>query len=493
MNHPILYEINTRCWLRDLSEQRGGKITLAKVPDAEFERWRHLGFTHIWLMGVWTTGPRCRSLDLKGRSLQDTFNKILPGWTEGDVPGSPYAVGAYEVPPALGGEAGLKIFRKKLNAVGLKLLLDFVPNHVGLDFSWVTERPQLFVQSAVNVPGTFEQQTSAGPRWLAHGKDPNFPPWSDTVQLDYRRPETRIAMIELLESVARRCDGVRCDMAMLLLNDVFNKTWAHFPAPAPAPSSEFWTEAVSSIRKTSPTFLILAEVYWGLEPRLQSLGFDYTYDKEVYDRLIHRHYADLQKYLLDASPEQIAHGAHFLENHDERRIAMILSLPAHRAAALLMLSLPGMRFLYEGQLEGRRIQVPVQLGRWPKEATDAELLAMYEQMLRVLKESAVGHGDWKLLRPMGWPDNNSAQNFFVIQWQNSPSEFDLIVINLAAHPSQCRVHPAIKDLAGRDWEMRDLLGKDVFQRHGGDLEGNGLHLDLPAHGAQLFHFNNSPR
>jgi hypothetical protein len=488
VNHPILYEINTRCWLRELSEQQGGKITLANVPDTEFARWRRLGFTHLWLMGVWTTGPRCRSLDLKSRGLQDTFNKILPGWTEDDVPGSPYAIGAYEVPPALGGEAGLKTFREKLNAVGLKLLLDFVPNHVGLDFPWVAETPELFVQSPVKFPGTFEQQTSAGPRWLAHGKDPNFPPWSDTVQLDYRRPETRVAMIELLQSVARRCDGVRCDMAMLLLNDIFIKTWAHFPAPTPALSSEFWAEAVSAIKKTNSNFLFLAEVYWGLESRLQSLGFDYTYDKAVYDRLIGHHAADLQKYLLDAAPEYVARGAHFLENHDERRIATILSPAENRAAALITLSLPGMRFLYEGQLEGWRIQVPVQLGRWPKEETNTEILATYEQMLRVLKDSAVGHGEWKLLRPMGWPDNNTAENFFVIQWQNSPSEFDLVVVNLASHSSQCRIHLVIKGLGAKAWEMRDLLGKNIYQRDGGDMEDHGLHLDLTANAAQLFRF-----
>ncbi len=401
---------------------------------------------------------------------------------------SPYAIGAYEVPAALGGAAGLKTFREKLNAVGLKLVLDFVPNHVGLDFSWVAERPELFVQSPVKVPGAFEQQTSAGPRWLAHGKDPNLPPWSDTVQLDYRRPETRAAMIELLQSVARRCDGVRCDMAMLLLNDIFIKTWAHLPAPAPAPSSEFWAEAISSIKKATPNCLFLAEVYWGLESRLQSLGFDYTYDKAVYDHLIDHHYADLQKYLVDAPPEQLARGAHFLENHDERRIATILSPAENRAAALVTLSLPGMRFLYEGQLEGWRIQVPVQLGRWPKETTDAQILAMYGQMLGVLKDSAVGHGEWKLLRPMGWLDNNTAQNFFVIQWQNSPSEFDLVVVNLASHSSQCRVKLAITGLAAHDWEMRDLLGKDIYQRHGGDLDAQLLYFELPANGAQLFHF-----
>ena len=488
MNHPLLYEINTRCWLRELSDRDGRAITLANVPDAEFTRWQQLGFTHIWLMGVWTTSPRTRELGLNDRGLQETFNRVMPGWTKDDVPGSPYAIGAYEVPAALGGDAGLKTFREKLNASGLKLVLDFVPNHLGPDCSQVKEKPELFVQSPVPTSGTFEQQTKAGTRWLAFGKVPNFAPWADTVQLDYRRPETRAAMIEIVQSIARRCDGVRCDMAMLALNDVFARTWAHLPAAAPAPTTEFWAEATTAVKRTSPDFIFLAEAYWGLEGRLQSLGFDYTYDKSIYDMLVHRQPADLQRYLLNASPEYIARSAHFLENHDEPRIAPILSPAEERAAALLILTLPGMRFLYEGQLQGWRIQIPVQLGRWPKEPTNPEIQGMYEQILGVLKDSAAGRGDWKLLRPTGWPDNNSAQNFVIIQWQNKPMEFELAVINLAGYSSQCLVRPDIKDLPERDWEMRNLLGMELYQRNGADIAANGLYLDLPAHGAQLFHF-----
>ena len=180
-------------------------------------------------MGVWATGPRARAEALKHPELRRAYDQVLPGWQEADVAGSPYAIGDYQVPPALGGEAGLAEFRRKLREHGLKLLLDFVPNHVGLDHAWVRERPGLFVQSLGAAPGTFPQETSAGPRWLAHGKDPYFAPWTDTVQLDYRRAATRAVMTQLLQSFAGRCDGVRCDMAMLVLNDVFAKTWERFP------------------------------------------------------------------------------------------------------------------------------------------------------------------------------------------------------------------------------------------------------------------------
>src|SRR5262249_16836761 len=139
---------------------------------------------------------------------------------EEDFAGSPFAVADYTVAGELGGEPAIDKFRNRLQAHGLGLLLDFVPNHLGLDHSWVAERPERFVQASERPPETFRAETMSGPRWLAHGKDPNFHAWIDTAQLDYRRADTRAAMLELLQSVARRCDGVRCDMAMLLLNEV---------------------------------------------------------------------------------------------------------------------------------------------------------------------------------------------------------------------------------------------------------------------------------
>jgi hypothetical protein len=490
MNHPLLCEINTRCWLRELSDREGRGVTLANVPDAEFARWRGLGFTHIWLMGVWTTGPRAREMALASQGMQEKFNVIVPGWTQDDVPGSPYAIGAYEVPQRLGGNAGLKVFREKLHAAGIKLLLDFVPNHLSVDHPWVTEKPDYIMQGPAQAPETFEQQTASGTRWLAHGKDPNFPPWSDTVQVNYRSPEARAAMIELLKTVASQCDGVRCDMAMLLLNDVFAKTWAHFPAENPTPLSEFWADAIYAIKQINPQFIFLAEAYWGLESRLQALGFDYTYEKTVYDRLIQRDFAGLQKYLFESAPGTLERGAHFLENHDERRIASVLNPAEEHACALLILALPGMRFLYEGQMEGRRIQVPVQLGRWPKENVNGEILATYKQLLGALKGSSVGHGEWKLLRAVAAPEH-AAPNLFFVQWQNSPSEFDLAAVNLGDQSSHCTVQPVIKNLSAHDWKVHGLLGGESREVHGGDLEAKGFALDLPSNAARLFHFQHS--
>jgi hypothetical protein len=492
MNHPLLYEINTRCWLTDLSRAAGKPVTLADVPEREFLDWRRLGFTHLWLMGVWNTGPRALAEARNTPELRYAYDHILPGWTPKDVGGSPYSISDYQVPAAMGGDDGLARFRANLHRHGMKLILDFVPNHLGVDHAWLRERPELFVQSPQPRDGVILMETILGPRWIALGKDPYFPPWTDVVQMDYRRLDTRSAMQALLCSVAARCDGVRCDMAMLLLNDVFARTWSHLPPTAPVAPGEFWPAAIDRVRCDHPGFVFLAEVYWDLEAMMQSLGFDFTYDKHLYDDLIWSRGSAAQHRLLGMTPRFMAACAHFIENHDEPRVADNLSVEAHRAAALAVLGLPGMRFVHEGQLAGARIKIPVQLSRRPTEPVQPEIAAMYEAMLGALQTSSVGSGVGQVLQPRSaWAGNPTHENFIIVFWQRDPAAFDLVVVNLAPHPGQCFVPLPVKDIAKHDWCIRDCLGRDKFTRSGTELEKQGLYLDVPAHAAQLFRFTHA--
>jgi hypothetical protein len=496
MPDPLLYEINTRWWLNELSDRHSRPVTLADVPDSEFVRWQQLGFTHLWLMGVWTTGPRSRAAALASADLQRACGEVRSQDWETVIAGSPYAIAEYRVPPALGGESGLQEFRRRLHERGMRLLLDFVPNHVGLDHPWLNERPELFVQSPAPVPGTFAQETGTGVHWLAHGRDPNFLPWTDTAQLDYRNPATRSALERTLLGIAGRCDGMRCDMAMLVLSDVFAKIWAGFPPPgfaepaaAGGPAAEFWQEAIASTKQAHPDFIFLAEAYWGLEARLQSFGFDYTYDKRLYDALIGRNPVSVQQHLVEATPQFIEASAHFLENHDEPPIASILSPAAHRAAALVILSLPGMRLLHDGQLEGACVKTPIQLSRRCAGPRRVEAQQMYEQMLGALRKTAIGRGSGRILRPReAWAGNPTAPNIILVRWQAGPPEFDLAAVNLAPQRSQCYAPLGVENLAGHNWLMQDLLGTEEYRRDGAGLQRHGLFLDLPGHGAQLFHF-----
>jgi hypothetical protein len=486
--HPLVFEINARCWLRELSARHGRTIQLGDVPQEEFESWRRLGFTFIWMMGVWTTGPRSREVFLRQPDTVGRLKTVLPDCREEDVAGSPYAIAAYRVPDSLGGDAGLRTFREQLQRHGLGLLLDFVPNHVGLDHPWLAEHPEWFVRAGHQAPGTFPALAREGEVWIAHGKDPYFPPWIDTAQLDFRLPALRAAVIEQLQSVATLCDGVRCDMAMLLLNDDFARTWGGFPISDPLPDSEFWAEAIGAVRR--PGFLFLAEAYWDLEARLQSLGFDFTYDKRVLDFLVGRRPAELQRHLLERGTAFVNRCAHFLENHDEPRIASRLSLEEHRAAALFILALPGMRLLHEGQLDGARIHAPVQLVRRAQEAPDPSIAALYRMLLDALASTAIGRGTPGILEafPAAAMDE-SFRNVLLIEWQAETSASDVVVVNFSALPARVRIPPRGGGPGTNPWRVRDLavpMGAPLTEIR---LRENAMPLELPPHAALMLHRN----
>lgn len=486
---PLLYELNARQWLRELSDRYGRQIDLTTVPEGELDAWADLGFTHIWLMGVWPTGPRSRAQALADPGLRRAYDDSLPGWGEGDVLGSPYAMSAAEVGAGLGGDAALAAFRARLRARGLRLLLDFIPNHLGLDHPWLRKQPDLFVRSDREFAGSFRCETRAGALFIAHGKDPYFPPWTDTAQLDYRRAATRAAMADLLVSIAERCDGVRCDMAMLVLEDVFARTWGHVANDEPARPGEFWAEAVSRIRSVRPDFLFLAEAYWGLESRLQGLGFDFTYDKTLYDLVMERRGVQAQGHVIAQPPALLATSAHFLENHDEPRVASKLDLDEHRAAALLVLGLPGMRFLHDGQLQGLRRFARIQLGRRAVEAEDPEIASLYRRLLTTLAVTCVGRGEGRVLPTRrAWSDNRSDESMVLAQWQDDERRFELVVVNLAPHRSQCYAPLSVRGLAAGSWRMTDRLGHEAYERDGEEMSARGLYLDVPPHAAQLFQF-----
>jgi glycosidase len=489
MADPLLYEVNTRQWLADLARKHGRDIDLFGVPDSELDVLENRGITHLWLMGVWPTGPRSRQEALTHPDLRKAYDEALPGWVDEDVLGSPYAVGALHVSPLLGGDAGLEALRARLNERDIKVILDFVPNHLGLDHAWVLSRPDLFVGHHAEFPDAFPLRLPSGTRFLAHGKDPYFPGWTDTVQLDYRKPETRDAMRKLLRSVADKCDGVRCDMAMLVLADVFQSTWKHVPVDVSTAAGEFWYDAIAEVKREVPDFMFLAEAYWDLEGRLCELGFDFAYDKKLYDLLVHDRPWDVQPHLLRLGQEN-RRRAHFLENHDEPRIASRVDLELHRAAALLVLGLPGMRFVHDGEIEGYKRFARVQLARRAQEPVDDEVKAIYARLFPALKESVVGRGRGEILAPRrAWDDNPTSQCFTVVQWQGERDDrFDLVVVNLAPHRAQCRVPLTARGLGGGSWHLVDRLGSEKWVREGDDLAHNCLFLDVAARGAQLFSF-----
>ncbi len=482
--YPVLYQINTRVWLTELSKELGRRATLDDIPDAELERLAELGFDWIWFLSVWQTGPGAQRVSRSNPDWRREFQETLPDLREDDIAGSGFAITSYIVHQDLGGDAALARLRSRLRARGLKLMLDFVPNHMGLGHPWIESHPEYFV------PGTETDLASApqnytrvncknGDRIFAYGRDPYFSGWPDTLQLNYANPPTQEAMIGELLKVAGQCDGVRCDMAMLVLPDVFERTWGH-RAPL------FWPMATQRVRERIPGFLFMAEVYWDMEWTLQQQGFNYAYDKRLYDRLREGHARPVREH-FHAGLDYQDKLARFLENHDEPRAAATFSLEVHQAAAAITFLSPGLRFFHQGQFEGRKKRISPHLVRGPQEPVDESLKQFYDRLLAVLRHPSVRDGTWQLLEcSPGWDGNWTNDCFVVFAWQGSQGDVLVVAVNYAPHQSQCHVRLPYPELAGKKWQLQDQLSAARYDWNGDDLQGKGLFLDLAPWQASVF-------
>jgi hypothetical protein len=474
-DRPVIYEVNTAVWLGDLSRAAGRRVTLADVPAAGWDDVTPAGIDAVWLMGVWERSPAGLALANANAGLQASFRDALPDLRPDDVIGSPYCVRRYVADPWFGGPGALAAARATLAARGIRLLLDYVPNHVAPDHPWVTSRPELFVQGDEHDLGVDPAGwVAAGGHVLAHGRDPYFPPWPDVVQLDAFAPDMRAATAETLAGIARQCDGIRCDMAMLMINDIFAKTWGG--RTGPAPEEEFWPAVFGDLRRWYPETVFIAEAYWDMEWDLQQQGFDFCYDKRLYDRIIGADASAVRDHLRADLGYQ-SRLLRFLENHDEPRIAGSLTRDAERAAAVAVATLPGATLWHEGQFEGRRVRPPVFLSRRPDEPPDPELAAWYRRLLAVVAAPPVRAGGWQLLEVRGWPDNQSGRNLVAWSWAGQDDRH-VVVVNLSGQPAQGRVPLPGANVPGRRWRLTDLLAGPVFDRDGDELAGPGLFVDL---------------
>jgi hypothetical protein len=489
-----LYQINTRILLREI----GPRATLDNIPDAVLDRVAALGFDIVWMLGVWQTGEAGRQVSRTNPDLRRGYEQELPDVTDADVCGSPFAVQDYTVHRDFGGDAALARLRQRLQQRGLRLMLDFVPNHTALDHGWTKSHPEFYIRGneddLAHEPHNW-QRIGSGPqaRILAHGRDPYFPGWPDTLQLNYCHEGLRAAMQTELLRVAERCDGVRCDMAMLLLPDVFQKTWGDKARPSDGslPIHElFWPDALGAVRDRRPDFVFLAEVYWDLEWVLQQQGFTHTYDKRLYDRLRDQKAGPIRSHLSAPLSFQ-NHCARFLENHDENRVAAAFPWEVHQAAALLTFLTPGLRFFHEGQLQGRRSHASQHLARRKTEPVDAVVQAFYERLLECLRRKQARQGRWTLYscRP-AWEDNWTVDQFVAFGWESSEEPRLLATVNFGPSRGQCYVELSIPELCGQRVLMRDLLSAAQYERSGDELASRGLYLDLAAWGYHLFEIIN---
>ena len=394
----------------------------------------------VWLMGVWQRSPAGLEIARADEGLMAGMRAALPDLRAADIIGSPYCVRDYVVDPRFG---SLAAAREALAARGLKLILDYVPNHVAPDHPWAVEH---------GIHGSEEDLERDPASWLrigeaivARGRDPYFPAWPDVVQLDAFSPALRAAVRDLLAELAEVCDGVRCDMAMLMTNDVFSRTWNR-----PPPATEFWPHVMND------RLVFIAEAYWDMEYALQQQGFDYCYDKRLYDRLAHEDAASVRGH-LQADPAYAARLLRFIENHDEPRAATTFGVRA-RAAAVVMATVPGGKLYHDGQFDGFRTHVPVFLARGPVEAPDPRLRLFYSRLV------GLEVTDWRLLEVREHDD--------LLAWSFKDH---LVVVNFGATDAWGRVQVAV------DGELTDLLTGAVYERSGPELQ-----VGLRPWGAHVF-------
>jgi glycosidase len=475
--YPSLYQINTRVWLTDLSEESGRTATLDDIPDHDLDRIAEPGFDFVWLLSVWQTGLASQMVSRSLPEWRKEFEETLPDLREEDIGGSGFAITGYTAHKNLGGDAALSRLRERLRHRGLGLILDFVPNHTGLDHHWVEQHPEYYVAGTEadlsREPHNYGlARRKQGDLVLAHGRDPYFPGWPDTFQLNYGNPATQAAMRAELMKIAGQCDGVRCDMAMLLLPEVFERTWGIKAEP-------FWHNAIAEVREAHPGFCFMAEVYWDLEWTLQQQGFSYTYDKRLYDRLREGHARPVREH-FQADIDYQNKSARFLENHDEPRAAATFSPDTHRAAAVISFCAPGLRLFHQGQFEGRRKRISPHLVRAPEERVDEQLTQFYDSLLAVLRNPVVREGRWQLLEcAPAWEGNWSNDCFIAFGWEGGQGRM-LVAVNYSANQGQCYVKLPFTDLRDQKWGLKDLLGDAEYEREGNDLHERGLYLDEPA-------------
>ena len=261
MSKPIIYQMLPRLW---------GEGRMSSVDDATLDFLRGFGVSHVWCTGI----------------IRHSTGKPF---VKGDA-GSPYAISDYyDLNPYLADVPSRRMseFRslvRRVHSHGLKLRIDFVPNHVGCDYS---------------------DKHGGIPLCGWHDYD-----WSDTVKIDYSAPGTWEAMYGIVRFWASKgVDGFRCDMVELV-------------------PPEFLKWLIARIKEEFPSVIFIAEVYQKERYRMyiEDVRFDYLYDKSgLYDvlRAIAAGHGTARaitwnwQFLQDLQPRML----NFLENHDEQRLA----------------------------------------------------------------------------------------------------------------------------------------------------------------------------
>ena len=363
-------------------------------------------------------------------------------------------------------------------------MLDFVPNHTALDHPWTKTHPDFYVQGSEQALAAQPEnycriETGQGPRILAHGRDPNFPGWPDTLQLDYANPALQAAQMAELATIAGQCDGVRCDMAMLPLPEVFQRTWGCTPSP-------FWPKAIAAVRDAHRGFTFLAEAYWDLEWELQQQGFDYCYDKRLYDRLRH---GRCRRHSRPSGGRARLPGSAGALSRESRRAARRggLSLAAASGGRHRHVFRAGPEVLPSRPVRGRAGRRAGAFAPGPARSPQPDIVAFYDRLL--VPRSARRLSQWRLVvdpAATGLGRQSDMAGLHCLCLAHGERQRYVVVVNYSDHQAQCRLRLPFAGLTGRQFRLVDMMGSEVYWRDGDGLIEPGLYIDLGAWRCNVF-------
>ncbi|GAC1340520.1 MAG: alpha-amylase family glycosyl hydrolase [Myxococcales bacterium] len=394
MPQVVMLAKSTFVWMDQLAKQHRRPVTtLSEIPDAELDTLAARGYTALWLIGLWR------------RSRASQRIKQINGNAEAVA--SAYSLYDYEIAPDLGGHAAYENLRERCWRRGIRLASDMVPNHMGIDSSWVIEHPDWFVQTdhppfpghSFNGPNLSDDprvgiyledgywtksdaavvfkrvdHNSGEVRFLYHGNDGTSMPWNDTAQLDYLKAHVREAVIQTILHVARLFPIIRFDAAMTLAKRHYQRLW--FPIPGSGgdiPSraqhamsrerfdalfpTEFWREVVDRVAREVPNTLLLAEAFWMMEGYfVRTLGMHRVYNSAFMNMLKKEEnaaYRTTLKNTLEFNPQILKRHVNFMNNPDEETaVAQFGKDDKYFGVSLLLATLPGLPMFGHGQVEG---------------------------------------------------------------------------------------------------------------------------------------------
>ena len=427
MPSVVLMAKSTYVWLDQLSRTHGRDIhTLDAIPDEEFETLARWGVTGLWLIGLWE------------RSAASERIKRMRG--NADAVASAYSLDDYRIAADLGGEDAYAILRDRAWSHGIRLASDMVPNHMGIDSSWVIEHPEWFLSlpeppypaytfsgpdlssdprvgivledhywddsDAAVVFKRFDR-TSGDARYVYHGNDGTSFPWNDTAQLDFLDPAVREQVIRTIVDVARRFPIIRFDAAMVLAKKHIERLWWPEPGhgggiPSRAELAipratfdelmplEFWREVVDRVAAEVPGTLLLAEAFWLLEGYfVRTLGMHRVYNSAFMHMLRDEDGAGYRKVIketIEFDPAILERYVNFMSNPDEKTASEQFGKgDKYFGVATVLVTLPGLPMLGHGQVQGfgekygmefRRAMLDEELDRWMVERHEREIFPL---------------------------------------------------------------------------------------------------------------------